>query len=103
VKLWLTIAFVVVQLLDVATTRVGLALGLPEGNPVAVMLLQRFGETRLFEAKLLFALFMVASLVVLGRRWNGLWRVGLPLAVCVTSITVLGNCAVIVSRAIIAW
>ncbi len=69
---------------------------------MAVVLLRRFGETRLFEAKLLLALFMVAIVVVLGQRWIGLWRVGLPLAVGVTLGTVIVNCAAIVSLAMTA-
>jgi hypothetical protein len=98
-RLWVMLAYCLVQALDLVTTRVGFALGLPETNPVAVALLQRYGEAALFEAKVGIALLLLTAAYALSRRWRRLSRLGMPLVIGITSVAVMGNLATILA----AW
>ena len=62
------------NLADVLTTHLGLARGIPEGNPIPAMLHAGGGEVAMFAAK--FAVMASAILLVslLGRRYPRLWH-----------------------------
>jgi uncharacterized membrane protein YqjE len=67
VRIWLR-AFFVASLLDVLTTQVGFALGVPEGNPAMAAVLRSHGELWMFGLRLVLAAF------IFGLFAYALWR-----------------------------
>jgi Domain of unknown function (DUF5658) len=101
-RLWVTLAYCLVQALDLVTTRIGFAIGLVERNPVAVVLLRRYGEAGLYEAKVATALLLLTAAYALSRRWRSVSRLGMPLVIGITGVAVLGNLVTILAAVLSA-
>jgi hypothetical protein len=81
---------------DVLSTHIGLARGLPEGNPIPAMLLANGGQMAMFSGKV--AVFAAVLLVVctLGDRYPKLWHTFTALNV-ILLLVVVSNTAQILS------
>jgi hypothetical protein len=101
---WFVLLFLA-QMADVATTAMGLTRGAVEGNWIAASLLDRGGLTLFWGTKLLIALLMGATVLMVmryarlypGRRalvLNRVLWVGLQLGVFVLTLAALNNLAV---------
>lgn len=55
--------FIVLNLLDILTTHVGLAAGIPEGNPVPAFILASAGEPAMYAAKLAVCAVIILSVL----------------------------------------
>jgi hypothetical protein len=82
--------FCLAQVLDVATTHIGLQQGRQELNGVAAWIIAHNGEPSVYLAKLGMVALLVAFLLVVGRRRPGLWNAYL-VAAWITAIAVVNN------------
>lgn len=80
--------FVVMNLLDVASTWMAMQRGLPEGNPVPSMLLEAGGTELMYLFKVAVVLLVVLAALRLSpyfpKIWYGVWIGNAILAVVVT-------------------
>ncbi len=84
------ILVLILNLGDVVTTRLGFALGIPEGNPIPAMLHASGGEFAIFGAKFAVMITIILLVCLLGKRYPRLWH-----TLTVTNIVLL---AVVVSN-----
>src|SRR2546428_13987199 len=89
-KALILIGFCTAQLLDVATTHIGLSEGRQELNGIAAWIIAHDGEVAVYLVKLSLVALLVAFLLVVGRRRPGLWNAYL-VAAWITAIAVMNN------------
>jgi hypothetical protein len=82
--------FCLAQVLDVATTHVGLHAGRQELNGIAAWIIAHDGELAVYLLKLSLVGVLVAFLLLVGRRRPGLWNAYL-VAAWITAIAVMNN------------
>ncbi|TMD42235.1 MAG: hypothetical protein E6I88_05450 [Chloroflexi bacterium] len=84
------IAFCTAQLLDIATTHIGLSEGRQELNGAAAWIIGHDGELAVYGLKLALVSVLVGFLLVFGRRRAGIWNAYL-VAAWITTFAVLNN------------
>jgi hypothetical protein len=82
--------FCLAQVLDVATTHIGLHEGRQELNGIAAWIIRHDGELAVYVVKLTMVALLVAFLLAVGRRRPGLWNAYL-IAAWITVIAVMNN------------
>ncbi|HEX5417198.1 MAG TPA: DUF5658 family protein [Chloroflexota bacterium] len=90
---WLLL-LLVANLLDIATTVIGLTLGIPEGNPVEASILASLGEFWMFLFKVMLVALLVLAIHPLHRHYRRLWPAFLVMTMP-TVLVVLSNVALI--------
>ncbi len=65
--------FLVLSMLDIASTWLGLSIGLSESNSLLAMVLAKAGEAAMFGAKAIMTLLVAVSVVRLSRYYPRLW------------------------------
>lgn len=90
---WLA-ALVFVNLVDMATTALGLLLGIPEGNPFQASLLANYGELAMFGSKIALVAILVLVVHLLRSRYDRLWPFFLAMTIP-TALVVANNLATI--------
>lgn len=93
----LILLFLVLQALDVLTTRTALALGMSEGNPLAAEMLRTGGEPLVYVLKAVITLAVVATVLVYSARYPRVvtaLKVGVGYMVLVVTINLLNLVAV---------
>ena len=88
-SLWI----VCLQALELLTTLIGLARGIPEGMPLAAGLIAEYGALGLVSEKLLILLVLLGVLAELRQRYM-VWPFALAIVV-VTSFAVVNNAAML--------
>lgn len=89
-KALILIGFCLAQVLDIATTHIGLSQGRQELNGVAAWIIARDGEIAVYALKLALVVGLVAFLLAFGRRRAGIWNAYL-IAAGITTFAVLNN------------
>lgn len=82
------------NLLDIVTTILGLAFGIPEGNPVEASILASFGEVWMFLFKIALVTALVLAVHPLHLRFRRLWPFLLAMTLP-TALVVANNLALI--------
>jgi hypothetical protein len=82
--------FCLAQVLDIATTHIGLSEGRQELNGIAAWIIAHDGEVAVYLVKLTLVAALVAFLLIVGRRRPGLWNAYL-VAAWITAIAVMNN------------
>jgi len=91
---WLALLFLL-NSLDMATTALGLQLGIPEGNPIQASLLAGYGELALLLSKIVLLAGLILVLHLLRARYRRLWPFWLAMTVP-TLLVVTNNLALVV-------
>lgn len=91
-RIFALVAFSVLNVTDMASTWVGLRIGLSEVNPVASALLACSGEGAIFLFKIVASLLAAAMTVKAGRRYERVW-LGLHSGNLLLAIVVFSNLA----------
>ncbi len=84
--------FLVLSLLDIGSTWLGLALGLPESNPLPAMVLAKGGIATMYGAKAIVTLLVAVSVVRLSRFYPRIWtgvRLGNGILCLVVSLNLI--------------
>jgi len=89
-KALILIGFCTAQLLDIATTHIGLSEGHQELNGIAAWIIAHNGELAVYGIKLALGAALVAFLLVFGRRRAGIWNAYL-VAAWITTFAVVNN------------
>ena len=76
---WIVL-LLVSQCLDVATTAVGLHLGIAERNPVMISIFRNHGELAMYGLKLLAVAAVILAIVRLRHRYRRVWPIALAMA-----------------------
>jgi len=89
-KAVILVGFCTAQLLDIATTHIGLSQGHQELNGIAAWVIAHNGEVAVYAIKLALGTALVAFLLIFGRRRAGIWNAYL-VAAWITTFAVVNN------------
>ncbi|TMF62410.1 MAG: hypothetical protein E6I16_01180 [Chloroflexi bacterium] len=89
-KAVILLGFCTAQLLDIATTHIGLSEGHQELNGIAAWIIAHNGELAVYAIKLGLGAALVAFLLIFGRRRAGIWNAYL-VAAWITTFAVVNN------------